>query len=211
MRSLLIILSIFLIPSLVLAQANEPVKSNKNAKKANNQQVFVFPDSITFYKKELNELVEEKTKALTRSFKKIAVSNGAEQKQEIASAMQLFNNNEKRLVTVTSKKNPEPVTKPIRKYLNDLAQLHYSKVSIVWHNAEYVSNFVKQPDGTYAALVAFEQEFTGIKTGEANYTYHDVTQKRIEITVKVWDPKAKKKGKEYYMDVFLGNIGVTEE
>lgn len=81
MRSLLIILSTFLIPSLVLAQTNEPVKSNKKAKKADEQQVFIFPDSITFYKKELNELVEEKTKALTRSLKKIAVSNGTEQKR----------------------------------------------------------------------------------------------------------------------------------
>lgn len=211
MRSLLFFLTVLIAPAFVFAQTNETIKSNKKAKPADEQQVFIFPDSIKLYKKELNALVEEKTKALTNSLKKIAISSGDEQKREIATAMLLFNNNEKRLVTVTSKRNPQPVTKPVKQYLNDLAQLRYSKVNIVWHNAQYVSNFVKQPNGTYAALVAFEQEFTGIKTGEVSYTYHDVTQKRTEIIVKVWEPKTKKKGKELYMDVFLGNIGVTEE
>lgn len=211
MRSLLFVLTAFIAPAFVFAQTNETIKSNKKAKPTDEQQVFIFPDSIKLYKKELNALVEGKTKALTNSLKKIAVSTGDEQKREIAAAMLLFNNNEKRLVTVTSKRNPQPVTKPVKQYLNDLAQLRYSKVNIVWHNAQYVSNFVKQPNGTYAALVAFEQEFTGIKTGEVSYTYHDVTQKRTEVIVKVWEPKTKKKGKELYMDVFLGNIGVTEE
>jgi hypothetical protein len=115
------------------------------------------------------------------------------------------------MVTVTSKSHPEPVTKPIRVYLLGLAKLHYDKVNIVWHNAQYVSNFTKQPDGTYMGLVAYEQEFTGVKGGEANYTYHDVTQKRIETSVRVWDVKKDGVVTKSYMDVFLGNIGVTEE
>ncbi len=209
MRSLQLLTAILLLPVMVLAQRSEPVKSDKKAKKADPQQVFVFPDSIKMYKKEMNALVEDKTKLLTSYIKKIAT--GTDVKKNIAGAMALFNNNENRMVTVTSKAHPEPATKPVRQYLNDVAKLHYSNVSIVWHNAQYVSNFTKQPDGTYSALVAFEQEFTGVKAGEASYTYHDVTQKRAEVVVKVWDHKTQSGKKEAYMDVFLGNIGVAEE
>ena len=200
-----------LIPFMVLAQKNESIKPDKGAKKADDQQVFIFPDHIKFYKKELNERVEKKTLELTKCLKKIAVDKGENLTNEINFAMKLFNNDDRKMVTVTSIKHPEPVTRPVRKYLNDLAQLHYDKVTIVWHNAEYVSNFTKQPDGTYAGLVAFEQEFTGTKAGEVNYTYHDVTQKRVEIIVKVWDHVENGVITKSYMDVFLGNIGVTEE
>jgi phosphopantothenoylcysteine decarboxylase/phosphopantothenate--cysteine ligase len=102
--------------------------------------------------------------------------------------------------------------KPVKQYLYNLARLRYDNVTISWHNAEYVSNFTKQPDGTYTALVAVEQEFTGIKSGEANYTYHDVTQKHIEVTVKMRDEKnINGVITKSYVEVFLGNIGVTEE
>ena len=215
MKTLSMLLLALLIPFMVLAQQNEPLnkykKTNKAAKKGNGEQVFLFPDHIKFSKKELNAKVEMKTKELTKYLTILAGKKDPNYRDQIEKAMKLFNNDDRKLVMVTSLKNPEPVTKPVRQYLNDLAQLRYDKVSIVWHNAEYVSNFTKQPNGTYTALVAYEQEFTGTKGGEVNYTYHDVTQKRIEVTVKVWDEVKNGVVTKSYMDVFLGNIGVTQE
>ena len=205
---------LFMLISLAgIAQKNEPLsnKANASTQEATSPEEFIFPDHIKFTKKDLNERVQKKTKALTKCLQKLADKKEPDYTKEIGITMKLFNNDDRKMVTVTSKKNPAPVTKPIRKYLNDLAHLHYDKVTILWHNAEYVSNFTKQPDGTYTALVAFEQEFTGSMGGEFNYTYHDVTQKRIEVTVKVWDKLENGVITKSYMDVFLGNIGVTEE
>jgi len=206
-----LLLFVLFMPVLGFAQKNEPLKTSKVSKKESNPEIFIFPDNIKFSKEELNKRVQRKTKALARCITILAEKKDPNYRSQVNVAMKLFNNDDRKLVSVTSKKNPEPVTKPVRKYFNDLAQLHYDKVSITWHNAEYVSNFTKQPDGTYTALVAFEQEFTGTKGGEINYTYHDVTQKRIEVTVKVWDVKENGVVTKEYMDVFLGNIGVTEE
>ncbi len=197
------------VPFFAMAQKNETVKANQQTKAAREGDVFIFPDNIRFYKNELNERVEQKTMELTRYIKALAQNDGTNHADEIEAAMRLFNNNEYAMVTVTRKSQPDPVTVPVRTYLNRLVRLKYNTVNITWRNAQYVSNFTKQPDGTYMGLVAFEQEFTGVKGGESNYTYNDVTQKRAEVTVKVWD--SKETPRKEYMTVFLGNIGVTEE
>lgn len=198
-----------LLPFFAMAQKNETVKASKQEKIHRENEVFIFPDNIRFYKNELNERVEKKTMELTRYIKALAQDDGTNHAAEIEAAMKLFNNNEYAMVTVTRKSQAEPVTVPVRTYLNRLVRLKYNTVNIAWRNAQYVSNFTKQPDGTYMGLVAFEQEFTGVKGGEVNYTYHDLTQKRAEVTVKVWD--SKETPRKEFMDVFLGNIGVTEE
>jgi hypothetical protein len=195
-----------LIPFFSTAQQSEPVR-----KKVGDQQVFQFPDNIKFNKNELNERVEKKTRQLTDIIKVLAQKKDGDYHKELSAAMKLFNYDNRKTVTVTSKRHPEPVTKPVLQYLTDLAKLHYDKVNIIWHNALYISNFTKQPDGNYTGLVAFEQEFIGINGAEANYNYQDLTQKRIEVTVKVWEGKDPDGMKKEYMDVFLGNIGVTEE
>ncbi len=201
-----------LVPLTGFAQQNEPVKSGKKATvNSTTREEYNFPDHFKFYKKELNERVEKKTTALTQCLENLAVKKGADSKREMEIAMKLFNNDETKMVTVTSKKHPEPVTMPIRKYMEHLAGLHYNKITITWHNARYMSNFIKQPDGTFAAVVAFEQEFVGVKKGEVKYTYRDLTKKRVEVAVKVWDVKEGDKITKEYMDVFLGNIGVSEQ
>jgi hypothetical protein len=48
-----------------------------------------------------------------------------------------------------------------------------------------------------------------VRNGEVNYTYRDVTEKHVEVTVKVW--KASGEKKNAWVEVFLGNIGVTEQ
>lgn len=193
------------------AQQNETVRADKKTRAARESEVFVFPDNIKFSKNELNERVEKKTKELTKLVHKIAEKNSGNYKMYVDEAMKLFNDNERVLVSVTARSKAQPETMPVRQYLERLGKLKYDRVSITWHNAQYVSNFTRQPDGTYRGIVAFEQEFTGVRDGEAGYRYHDVTQKRIEVGVKVWDDKNAAAPGKAYMDVFLGNIGVTEE
>lgn len=206
-----LLLFVLLMPALAMAQQNEPVRTSVKTNKA--KQEFALPDHIKLSKQELNQRVEEKTRALTSHIQRLAqLKDNKEIHNEIAETMKLFNNDDRKMVTVTSIKNPTPVTKPIRKYLVDLAKLHYDKVRITWQNAQYVTNFTKQPDGTYNALVAVEQVFTGIMGGEVNYVYRDVTQKRAEVTVKVRDIVNNNGAvTQSYAEVFLGNIGVTEE
>lgn len=211
MRHYYMLIALFVMSLAATAQQNETVKANKKTRAAREGEVFVFPDNIRFSKNELNERVEKKTAELTRLIHKIAEKNNANYKTQVAEAMKLFNNNERVLVSVTTKSKPQPETMPVRQYLERLGKLKYDRVTITWHNAQYVSNFTRQPDGTYRGIVAFEQEFTGVRAGEAGYTYHDVTQKRIEVGVKVWDDKNAAAPGKAYMDVFLGNIGVTEE
>ena len=200
------------LPFIAIAQVNEPVKKSKKTKKTTEPEYFTFPDNIILDKNELNKRVEAKSQELTAWIKKLGENKDSNFKADVNEAMKLFNDDMRKTVTVTSKKNPEPVTKPVKQYLYNLARLRYDNVTISWHNAEYVSNFTKQPDGTYTALVAVEQEFTGIKSGEANYTYHDVTQKHIEVTIKMRDEKnVNGVITKSYVEVFLGNIGVTEE
>jgi hypothetical protein len=197
-----------LFPIAMTAQTNQPLQGAAKADSA--AQLFIFPDNIQFSRQQLNEKVLEKTKELTRCIELLAQKKDPNYRVTIQKAMSLFNNDERKMVTVTGKRYPRPVTKPVRTYLNDLSKLKYDKVSVDWNEALYVSRYIKQPNGTYTALVVFEQQFTGINAGEANYTYRDMTEKRIEITVKVWDKEEKGVITKAYMDVFLGNIGVTE-
>lgn len=201
------IFALLFLPLAMQAQTHQPMTPGNDPK-----QFFVFPDNIRISRQELNERLEAKTAELSHCFQLLAQKRDPNYAATIKRAMQLFNNDDQKVVTVTGKRYPKPVTKPVRKYLNDLTKLKYDKVTIMWHNAQYVSKFTKQPDGNYSAIVAFEQEFTGVKSGEANYTYHDVTQKRIEVSVKVWDKENADGVKtKSYIDVYLGNIGVTEE
>lgn len=202
------LLLLITLPFVAAAQKDETLAANKQTKAERENQTFIFPDNIKVDKNELNERVEKKTIKLTRYIKMLAEAKD-NPKPVIDAAMKLFNNNEKAQVSVTRNGQTNVETMLVRVYLNRLTQLKYDKVRIVWHNAQYVSNFTKQPNGTYRGLVAFEQEFTGMKNGEINYTFHDVTQKRVEVDVKVWN--AKGEDKKAYMDVFLGNIGVIEE
>jgi len=199
------------VPFMAMAQTNETVKATRKQAVKREGQVFIFPDNVRFSKNELNARVAQKTKELTRHMKILAEKKDRAYRSHVEEAMKLFNNNDKVLVTYTSKSKPEPTTVPVRQYLSRLAQLQYDNVTVNWTNAQYLSKFTRQPDGTYKAIVAYEQEFTGQKGGEANYVYHDVTQKRIEVGVKVWDAPKDSTGRKAYMDVFLGNIGVTEE
>jgi len=209
MKKTAILLAMSAMPFFTMAQQNETVKADKHTQQKRAGEMFNFPDNIKLSKNELNERVEQKTETLTKYIKALAEKKETDMKL-VDEAMKLFNNNEYATVSVTRRSQAEPETVPVRTYLKRLNRLKYDKVRITWHNAQYVSNFTKQPNGNYMGLVAFEQEFTGVKNGETNYTYRDVTQKHVEVTVKIKETGSgnMKKG---FVEVFLGNIGVEEQ
>lgn len=196
-----------------IAQTNETVHADKRTMAERDDEVFNFPDNIMLSKNELNKRVEEKTTELAGYIRQIAEARakGDSANDLIEKAMLLFNNDKYATVTVTRKSLPEPVTVPVRTYLNRLDRLKYDKVRIKWNDARYVSKFTKRPDGSYAGIVAYEQKFTGIRGSEVNYTYSDVTRKNIEVIFAVHDAKDMEQGRKAYVQVFLGNIGITED
>ena len=152
--------------------------------------------------------VDLKVGQLMKYFDILCDKKDAHFRNAIDQAMLLFNKNENRLVTISSKKTGEPETKLIRKYLNNLSNLPYDHVDIKWNNMQYVSSFTKHPDGTWYGFVTFEQTFTGYNK-ENQPIYTDVTMKNVEIQVMVWD--FIKDGKVMLgWDVFFSNISVAD-
>ncbi len=92
----------------------------------------------------------------------------------------------------------------IKKYLERLMRLNYTKVSIEWFNIQYVSDLVKQPDGKYVGVITIYQRFTGVKDG---IVYQDVTKK--DITIYVERKQTQIDGIPVgFWDVLLGDIRV---
>ncbi len=69
----------------------------------------------------------------------------------------------------------------VRKYLERLMQLNYSKVTISWYNIQYISNLEKQPDGRYVGVITIYQRFKG--TTKEGLEYIDTTKKDITVYV----------------------------
>lgn len=174
-----------------------------------NDSIFVLDGGKTILKRsDLESRIAVKTNMLTKCLELLCLKK-ENYKTAIDYGMKLFNFDESRTVAVSSKKTNTNDVRPIRKYLVKMSQIQYEKVDIKWRQGVFIGNIQKQEDGTYRGVVAIEQEFTGYNGSEANYAYHDVTKKRLEFVIKIWD--AMENGKEKtYMDVYLGNIGVTE-
>lgn len=152
----LLLIAAMATPLLSVAQQNETLHAGKQVQAERENQTFRFPDNTVLNKNELNERVEAKTKELAGYIKLLAGNNSeATTNALIDKAMKLFNNNEYATVTVTRQSQPHPVTVPVRTYLKRLSRLHYNgNVRITWRNAQYLSNFNRQPDGTYMGLRA---------------------------------------------------------
>lgn len=96
----------------------------------------------------------------------------------------------------------------IRKYLERLMQLNYSKVDISWYKIQYVSDLEKQPDGTYVGVITVFQKFSGYDD-EGNLVYQDVTKKDITVYVKRKETQIAGRLIGFW-DVLLGDIRVKE-
>ena len=96
----------------------------------------------------------------------------------------------------------------IRKYLERLMRLNYSKVDIEWYKIEYVSDLERQPDGTYVGVITVFQKFSGYDK-EGGLVYQDVTKKDITVYVKRKETQIAGRLIGFW-DVLLGDIRVKE-
>lgn len=97
---------------------------------------------------------------------------------------------------------------PVRKYLERLMRLNYSKVDIEWFKIEYVSDLEQQPDGTFVGVITIFQKFSGFDQ-EGELVYQDVTKKDITVYVKRKETQIAGKLIGFW-DVLLGDIRVKE-
>ena len=189
------------------AQKEKP-EAKDNSVLNGSDSVFVLDGGRKLYRAELEKKIGDKTYMLTKCLE-LLCKKKENYNNAIDYGMKLFNYDETRTVQISSKKTNQIDTRPIKKYFIKMSQLQYDRVDIKWRTGVFISNIVKQEDGTYRGVVAIEQEFTGYNGNEANYAFHDVTKKKLEFTIKIWD--AMQDGKEKtFMDVYLGNIGVSE-
>lgn len=96
----------------------------------------------------------------------------------------------------------------VRKYLERLMRLNYSKVDIEWYKIEYVSDLERQPDGTYVGVITVFQKFSGYDK-EGELVYQDVTKKDITVYVKRKETQIAGRLIGFW-DVLLGDIRVKE-
>ena len=96
----------------------------------------------------------------------------------------------------------------VRVYFNRLMRLNYDRVEIEWYNIEYVSDLVKQPDGTYVGVITIFQRFKAYDD-EKGLVYQDVTKKDITVYVKRKETQIGGKLIGFW-DVLLGDIRVKE-
>lgn len=167
-----------------------------------------FDDGHKFDRAYVDRVLNTKTRLL-QQYLTALVEKKEGAKKTIDNAMLLFNNDDSRLVTVTNSVTGKVYTKPVRDYLNDVAKLPYKSVKITYRNYTAIENLRRQPDGLYKGVVVFEQEFSGFdKEGKA--LYHDVVTRNAEVTVRMAIYPKDQDKHIVALDIFFGNMGVTE-
>ena len=96
----------------------------------------------------------------------------------------------------------------VREYFDRLMQLNYDKVTIDWYKIQYVSDLVRQPDGTYVGVITIYQRFQGYNK-EKGLVYEDTTKKDITVYVKRKETQIGGRLINFW-DVMLGDIRVKE-
>ncbi len=96
----------------------------------------------------------------------------------------------------------------VREYFDRLMQLNYDKVSIDWYKIQYVSDLVRQPDGTYVGIITIYQRFQAFDK-EKGLVYEDTTKKDITVYVKRKETQIGGRLINFW-DVMLGDIRVKE-
>jgi hypothetical protein len=111
-------------------------------------------------------------------------------------------------IGVSRKKSPDVNYYKVREYFDRLMQLNYSKVKIDWYKIQYVSDLVRQPDGTYVGVITIYQRFQGYNK-ENGLVYEDTTKKDITVYVKRKETQIGGRLIGFW-DVMLGDIRVKE-
>ncbi len=159
-------------------------------------------------KQAIDSLALEKVRDLSKYISLIGdkKTDFSEANRVIDRAVELFMDDAE--VGVSSLYHPDISYFPVRKYLERLMQLNYSKVDIEWYKIEYVSDLERQPDGTYVGVITVFQKFSGYDK-EGELIYQDVTKKDITVYVKRKETQIAGKLIGFW-DVLLGDIRVKE-
>lgn len=115
---------------------------------------------------------------------------------------------EDRVFQVSSLSRSTTTDLPVRKYLNRLMILPYSRIEIEWFKTRWMSKLRQAPDGQYYGTVRVYQVFKGYGT-EGGLDYKDITTKDIEVAVEVLDMDLGGNSREV-LHVRLGDVRVVE-
>jgi hypothetical protein len=97
----------------------------------------------------------------------------------------------------------------IRDYLDRIKNYSYGRVDIVWTEIGYVSQLKKGTDGNYYGTITVTQKFEGYSQDGVTPEYIDVTEKDIEIVLRVFT--VNDRGRiEVDCEILLGDIGVKD-
>ena len=126
-------------------------------------------------KQAIDSLALEKVKDLSKYISIIGDKDTpwSDAQRVIERAVELFMENSE--IGVSSKKRPDVNYYKVREYFDRLMQLNYKKVKIDWYKIQYVSDLVRQPDGTYVGVITIYQRFQGFNK-ENGLVYEDTTK-----------------------------------
>lgn len=124
----------------------------------------------------------------------------------IERAVELFMENSE--IGVSSLKKPDVNYYKVREYFDRLMQLNYDRVTIDWYKIQYVSDLVRQPDGTYVGVITIFQRFQAYDK-EKGLVYEDTTKKDVTVYVKRKETQIGGRLIGFW-DVMLGDIRVKE-
>ena len=170
----------------------------------------ILPATMEYPKQEFEKKALEKTGEFTDYLKTVTAVNttNTASKKAINLACDLFTDEEAR-VDVSNVNTPTRSRYKVRDYLNRLMiqSSQFDKVQLEYANVNYVSKFMKGPDGNYHGTVSFVQTFKGLKDDKV--FYGDITKRTVDIIVKPYQ-KAVNGESLLGWEVFLGDIGVVQ-
>ncbi len=165
-------------------------------------------DGIKYSRAQLREAAMTKITKFNQNLVILAKPASPERKQTIIDNIMTFFRSDKKVTVEVRNKGKEPSHYPILDYLKRFSNLSYTTINIQNSELTFVGKFYKNEDGTYRGIVVAQQTFTAYN--ERGVAYTDVTTKDYEIKVKVIE-QYKDGEVRKFIDVFLGNISITED
>ena len=166
-------------------------------------------DNISPQRKQaIDSLAPEKVRDLSKYISIIGDKQTpwSDAQRVIERAVELFMENSE--VGVSSLGRQDVNYYKVREYFDRLMQLNYDKVTIDWYKIQYVSDLVRQPDGTYVGVITIYQRFQAFDK-EKGLVYEDTTKKDITVYVKRKETQIGGRLIGFW-DVMLGDIRVKE-
>lgn len=201
----------------VIPIIEETTTNEENNRNLGARNVPKLDDTITPEEKEaIQREAEDKLYRLQDCFVMLVNRNfTAQQKQrERETTVQDLFINERANVGVSSVNSDVISNYLIGDYLMRLERMinaAYQKVEIVFSEIHKVSNFKRNPDGTWSATVTFSQQFKGFGDVDGKQlSYSDVTQKNVTVIIRRVELFTGDSTPEVYWEVLLSDIGVNQ-